>query len=79
MSAGDVLLAVDGLRVSATNLDTLIKSYQLGDKVHVHAFRRDELMEFTLKLSADTAPPVTLQTLEKPVAGLRLRQAWLGG
>ncbi|MFP3787049.1 PDZ domain-containing protein, partial [Burkholderia sp. SIMBA_024] len=50
LSAGDVLIAVDGLRVTGSNLDALLSRYQPGAKVEVHAFRRDELRVAQVKL-----------------------------
>jgi predicted metalloprotease with PDZ domain len=56
LSAGDVLVAVDGLRVDApAGLDLLLAQYRAGDRVAVHVFRRDELREFRVKLSAPEA------------------------
>ncbi len=77
LSAGDVLVAIDGLRVTAGNLDTLLQRYRVGDPIEVHVFRRDELMRFELVLQADAAPQFTLEPREKPVAGAKLRKAWL--
>ena len=77
LSAGDKLVAIDGLRVPASGPDGLLARYRVNDTVRIHAFRRDELMEFSLKLKSDTAPQVTLKALAKPVAVLRQRQAWL--
>lgn len=77
ISAGDVLLAVDGLRVSATNLDTLLSRYRPGNMVTLHAFRRDEMMLFNATLSSDDAPQTTLTAQPKPATVARLRAAWL--
>ena len=60
LSAGDLLVAIDGLRVTATNLDTLLSRYGVGSEVEVHAFRRDELMSFRLRLQGDRVPNVAL-------------------
>jgi predicted metalloprotease with PDZ domain len=62
LSAGDVLVAIDGLRVTGnpSNVDTLLARYRVGDTVTVHAFRRDELMTFDLQLQGDRVPVVTL-------------------
>ncbi|WP_426444748.1 hypothetical protein, partial [Salmonella enterica] len=57
--------------------DGLLARYRFNDTVRIHAFRRDELMEFSLRLKSDIAPQVTLKPLVKPVAVLRQRQAWL--
>lgn len=60
MSAGDVIVAVDGLRVTAkdaqTNLGRLLDRYEVGDAVLIHAFRRDELMQFNVRLQSDDVP-----------------------
>jgi predicted metalloprotease with PDZ domain len=77
LSAGDLLVALDGLRVSATNLDTLLGRYRIGDSVKLHAFRRDELASFDVTLAADAAPQVTLAAQPKPAAATRMRRGWL--
>jgi predicted metalloprotease with PDZ domain len=76
LSAGDALVAVDGLRVTARNLDALLGRRRPGDTLAVHAFRRDELMRFELTLGApgDDAP-----RLECGQSANALRRAWLGG
>ncbi len=62
LSAGDVLVALDGLRVTGhpSNLDTLLARYKVGAEVAIHAFRRDELMTFAVTLQGERAPNVTL-------------------
>jgi predicted metalloprotease with PDZ domain len=60
LSAGDVLMALDGLRVTASNLDTLLSRYAVGAHVEVYAFRRDELMSFSVELRGDRVPGITL-------------------
>jgi predicted metalloprotease with PDZ domain len=77
LSAGDTLVAVDGLRVSGSNLDGLLQRYRAGDVVEVHAFRRDELMTFDVTLESDTAPQFALTMRDKPLTALRIRKAWL--
>jgi predicted metalloprotease with PDZ domain len=66
LSAGDVLVAVDGLRVTGTNLDTLLGRYAVGARVAIHAFRRDELMTFATILQGDRVPGVSLALLPAP-------------
>ncbi len=64
LSSGDTLVAMSGLRVSVkggkANLETLLASYKVGEKVSIVAFRRDELMEFGVTLQADVTPAVQL-------------------
>jgi predicted metalloprotease with PDZ domain len=77
LSAGDVLVAVDGLRVTAANLDSLLARYRVGESVTLHAFRRDELITFVVKLEADDVPQMGLIVQEKVVAAGKMRKAWL--
>ncbi|MFL6673806.1 MAG: M61 family metallopeptidase [Massilia sp.] len=62
LSAGDIVIALDGLRVNGnpSNLDTLLARYRIGDTVTVHAFRRDELMTFEVTLQGDRVPGISL-------------------
>jgi predicted metalloprotease with PDZ domain len=59
LSAGDVLIAIDGLRVTAAP-DGMLARYSVGDAVVIHAFRRDELRSFNAELVGDRTPNVTL-------------------
>lgn len=75
--AGDVLVAIDGVRVSVT-MDNLFGRYCVGDTIEIHAFRRDELHVFSAKLVADDTPAVMLTIDEKPAAAAaKLRKGWL--
>ncbi|MDC8760698.1 M61 family metallopeptidase [Janthinobacterium fluminis] len=62
LSAGDILVALDGLRVSGNpaTLDTLLGRYKVGESLIIHAFRRDELMDFTATLQGERTPGVAL-------------------
>jgi len=56
LSAGDVLVAIDGLRVdTSTTLDAMLARYKAGTSLTVHVFRRDELRAFRVKLAAPAA------------------------
>lgn len=79
LSAGDTLIAVDGLRVTGTNLDALLARYRPGDKVEVHAFRRDELRTAKLKLDGPEVTRYRLTAAAKPAAASKAREAWLKG
>jgi len=50
LSAGDIVIAVNNLQVNKSNITNIVNSYEEGEKLHIHAFRRDELKEFTLIL-----------------------------
>jgi predicted metalloprotease with PDZ domain len=62
LSGGDIVIALDGLRVTGnpSNLDALLARYKVGDKVTLHAFRRDELMTFEVTLQGDRVPGISL-------------------
>ncbi|WP_417276222.1 M61 family metallopeptidase [Castellaniella sp.] len=58
LSAGDLLLALDGLRIRTTaDLEHLLDAHQAGDMVELHVFRRDELRQYQARL----APPPALK------------------
>ncbi|HEX7643954.1 MAG TPA: M61 family metallopeptidase [Burkholderiaceae bacterium] len=78
LSGGDLLVALDGLRVTAANLDKLLERYRIGDTVTLHAFRRDELMSFSVKLMADDVPKREMKVAGKQAPTVRARKAWLG-
>jgi len=48
LSAGDKLIAIDGIHVNKANLELLVSQPEQGVELTVHAFRRDELMTFQL-------------------------------
>ena len=79
LAAGDVIIAVDGIRVSRGACEKLLATYQAGATVRIHAFRRDELMEFPVVLTPAPADTCVL-TFRDDVddATLKRRAAWLG-
>jgi predicted metalloprotease with PDZ domain len=57
IAAGDVIVALDGLRPGQAGLDAALAKRRAGERVGIHAFRRDELMSFEARLrraDADT-------------------------
>ena len=53
LSAGDVIVAIEGLK--AVDLDKALARHKVGDSVKIHAFRRDELLSFKVKLQGTVA------------------------
>ena len=79
LAAGDVLVALDGLRVQPRGFERQLGRYAPGARVELLGFRRDELMRFPLELAA--APADTVWITPDPQAdaeALQRRQAWLG-
>jgi len=70
LSAGDILVAIEGLRVSgADTVSKLLSSYRVGTQIVVHAFRRDELMSFNLRLQSDDTPMWAFQLIKENKGG----------
>ncbi|HLW05104.1 MAG TPA: PDZ domain-containing protein, partial [Azoarcus sp.] len=78
LSAGDVLVAFDGIQVTGTNLNAMLERRQAGDTIRIHAFRRDELMEFDVVLDAPPRNVVKLSFQTHDAAHTALRNGWLG-
>jgi predicted metalloprotease with PDZ domain len=79
LSAGDVVVAVDGLKVSAKNIDQRLARYQPGNVATLHAFRRDELMEIEVELRASPVDTCALAVVASDRAAANRRRAWLQG
>ena len=75
LAAGDVLVAINGLRVTASSLDKQLGRLQEKDSIVIHAFRRDELMEFRIRLNPPQADTAKLVVGKAPNT---LRKGWLG-
>jgi predicted metalloprotease with PDZ domain len=78
LSAGDVVIAANGLRVTGATLEKTLGTYAPGTAVELHAFRRDELMHFTVTLAA---APADTCVLGLPAEGEGRQQAlrWILG
>jgi predicted metalloprotease with PDZ domain len=78
LSAGDTLLALDGLRLNASDIDSALQRYRPDDEVLIHAFRRDELMSFRVRLQPAEKNVCYLRfDAQADAVRLRLRKAWL--
>jgi len=77
LSAGDVLVAIDGFKVSAANLDRRLARYRPGDVTTLHAFRSDQLVEFTIAMRAGALDTCTLAVMTSDRAAAKRRRAWL--
>ncbi len=78
LSAGDVIISINGLRASRASFDKLLARYQPGERVRVHAFRRDELMEFDVALQVPPADTCVLLLDDTADVNQQARRAaWL--
>ncbi|MDY6981176.1 MAG: PDZ domain-containing protein, partial [Pseudomonadota bacterium] len=79
LSAGDVIIACDQIKVGKNNLETLLGDYPAGSEVTLHAFRRDELFETRLTLEPAPADTVYLTIKAQSTTRQSLaRERWLG-
>jgi predicted metalloprotease with PDZ domain len=75
LAAGDAIVAVDGLRVVQGGLDAALARRRPGERVAIHAFRRDELLSFDVRLKRAEADTCVLSEL--PGARARKLERWL--
>ncbi len=75
LAAGDSIVALDGIRLNAGQLEKRLLRAAPGDRWRVHAFRRDELFEVELELQPAAESTFVLTLGDDPGAACR---AWLG-
>ncbi|HEX4872196.1 MAG TPA: PDZ domain-containing protein [Nevskiaceae bacterium] len=79
LSAGDQLVALDGLRIGPNQWQRRLDAGVAGQPLTVHLFRGDELLERTLVPQPPPLDTWTLSLVEAvDPAVLARRQAWLG-
>ncbi|HEX9452288.1 MAG TPA: PDZ domain-containing protein, partial [Burkholderiales bacterium] len=77
LASGDIVIAMDGLRVTPDNFENQLSRYRAGDTVTLHTFRRDELNVLNMTLAAARPDAWSLSVNDNP-AGARNRKRWLG-
>lgn len=79
LAPGDVVVALDGLRVTQDNLEARLARLEPGTRVRVAYFRDDELCETELEPDAPVASTVYFELdPAADTAAVERRQAWLG-
>jgi predicted metalloprotease with PDZ domain len=78
LAANDVLVAIDGLRASTSVIESLLADRVPGERLTVHAFRRDELFSVELELAPAPLDTCYLTLREDcPESVLKRRGQWL--
>ncbi|NOZ37025.1 MAG: M61 family metallopeptidase [Gammaproteobacteria bacterium] len=77
LSAGDLIIAVNELKMDKQKLEKMLIRCQPGTRLRLHAFRRDELMRFDITLTVapeDTCYflPLDTATVERKI----IRDSW---
>ena len=76
VSAGDIIIAINGLRADMKTYETWLKRSSAGSQHELHVFRRDELMRFELKLIQAEENRAVLRVTDANGDGLG---QWLSG
>ena len=80
ISASDEAVAIDGLKVTASNIDSRLKGYHAGDTAQLSVFRGDELLTFAVRLEEPPADTCYLELVaEADKSSEQRRTAWLTG
>ncbi len=75
LAAGDVLIAIDGMKVDGKGYDETVQRLPIGRRVEVHVFRRDVLSRFLL---VAVGAPADTCDLVMPIARTGAYERWLG-
>lgn len=79
VSADDELLAIDGMRVNADQLNDRLKDYQPGDSIQLTIFHQDELQTLPVTLANPQPSNYKIVPVENPNSTQQENfQAWLG-
>ncbi len=79
LSAGDQIVAVDGLRAGNKQLDALLARIPPGTTVEILAFRRDELLRFPVRIATHAPASWKMALDPRPAPSVRrLRTGWIG-
>lgn len=79
LDAGDELLALNGVRVTADSLDHRLQDFQAGDRVEFTVFHRDELRTVLVQLAEPQPKSYTLSPVPQPTPEQRANLiSWLG-
>jgi predicted metalloprotease with PDZ domain len=78
LSAGDVIIAINGIKADERCLTGLLQRTTPGENISLQAFRRDELLSFNLRAEAPPLQDASITSSPKPTA-IQKRQllSWL--
>jgi predicted metalloprotease with PDZ domain len=79
IDTGDELLAIDGIRVTASQLSDRLKDYQTRDTIEITLFHQDELRSLPVTLAAPRATRYYVMPVNNPSKVQQEKlQGWLG-
>ncbi len=75
----DELLAIDGRRITAGELDERLKRYEPGDEIRLTLFRGDDLRELSIALAGKPDGKWTVRRVKEPTdPQVAAYESWLG-
>ncbi len=78
LSAGDTLVAIDGLRASSATLGKHLARFRQGDRLDLSYFRHDELRQTTIEIPEPPLDTVWLEVGKDDAQAAARRERWLG-
>ena len=76
---GDELLAIDGLKATANNMNDRLRDYQPGDAIEVTVFHQEELCTYAVTLAAPRPSRYQIILVENPSSTQKQNyEGWLG-
>jgi predicted metalloprotease with PDZ domain len=78
LAAGDVIVALDALKVNGKNLEQRLNLREPGGTAHLHFFRRDELHRTELNITPAPADTCALSVSKSDRGAAARRASWLG-
>lgn len=79
ITAGDEIVALDGMRVNLESFDARVAEKKPGDRVTITLFRSDDLRTFEIRLGGRVVAPYRLLPVPNPTTEQRQSyQKWLG-
>lgn len=79
LSAGDIIIAIDGERVDADTMIPILELKRPGDILHITAFRGSRLLTFTLCTTEHDTRPFRMElNKDATAAQKKARKKWLG-
>jgi len=79
LNVGDEILALDGFRLRASQLQLRLGDFKAGDKIQLTVFRNDRLRQFDIVLRPSEAAEITVKHLANPSElQKKIYAAWMG-
>ncbi len=79
LDIGDEILALNGTRVRAADLNDRLNDFRAGDQISITAFRNDKLRDFTLAIAASPVPNYRISKEQSPTPLQKaIYSGWLG-